>query len=145
MKTKNNQSEVAGSHYEKLNVEPVILFREFNLNWFQGEIIKYVSRFKNKNGLQDLNKASHITQMAIDLEIKGISYSQDLTEEGKVLIVEYTSQFENLFRITNDGKLNKRYYIKLVDIIYFTIRGEWETVWSDLEDLKYYFYGEEEV
>ena len=145
MKTKNNQSEVAGSHYEKLNVEPVILFREFNLNWFQGEIIKYVSRFKNKNGLQDLNKASHIAQMAIDLGIKGIPYSQYLTEGGKALIGEYTFQFANLFSLTKDDNLNKRYYIKFVDIIYFTIRGEWETVWSDLEDLKYYFYGEEEV
>ncbi len=83
--------------------------------------------------------------MAIDLGIKGIPYSYDLTEDGKALIGEYTSQFANLFSLTKDDELNKRYYIKFVDIIYFTIRGEWETVWSDLEDLKYYFYGEEEV
>lgn len=145
MKTKNNQSEVAGSHYEKLEIEPVTLFKAFNMNWFQGEIIKYVSRFKNKNGLQDLNKAFHISQIAIDLGIKGISYSELLTEDGQILIGEYTSQFANLFNVTTDEELNKRYFIRFVDIIYFTLRGEWEKVWSYLEDLKYYFYDEGEV
>lgn len=145
MKTKNNQSEVAGSYYEKLEIEPVTLFKAFNMNWFQGEIIKYVSRFKNKNGLQDLNKASHISQIAIDLGIKGISYSELLTEDGQILIGEYTSQFANLFNVTTDEELNKKYFIRFVDIIYFTLRGEWEKVWNYLEDLKYYFYDEGEV
>lgn len=41
---------------------------KYNLNWFQGEILKYVSRHTNKNGKQDLEKALHIGDMAIDLK-----------------------------------------------------------------------------
>ena len=54
MRRKNKQ--VGGSHYESLKIEPIELFVKYNVNWFQGEAIKYCSRFLNKNGKQDLLK-----------------------------------------------------------------------------------------
>ena len=69
MKTKMNESQVDGNHYERLKVEPVKIMAAFNFNWFQGEILKYVSRFPYKGLENDLSKAIHISQMAIDLKI----------------------------------------------------------------------------
>ena len=60
MKTNDNLQQEGGNHYERLKVEPIKVFVAFNFNWFQGEILKYVSRFQFKNGEQDLCKAIHI-------------------------------------------------------------------------------------
>ena len=60
MKTNDNLKQEGGNHYERLKVEPIKVFVAFNFNWFQGEILKYVSRFQFKNGEQDLCKAIHI-------------------------------------------------------------------------------------
>lgn len=65
-----NEHQVDGNHYERLKIEPVRIISSFRFNWFQGEILKYVSRFQFKNGETDLNKAIHISQMAVDLKIK---------------------------------------------------------------------------
>lgn len=54
---KRSKDQVGGTHYQILDIEPVELFVKFNLNWFQGEVIKYCSRFQRKNGKQDLLKA----------------------------------------------------------------------------------------
>lgn len=58
MKTSNNTNQVGGTHYQ-FEIEPVHLMVKYNLNWFQGEVLKYVSRHTNKNGKQDLEKALH--------------------------------------------------------------------------------------
>lgn len=63
MKTSNNTNQVGGTHYQ-FEIEPVHLMVKYNLNWFQGEILKYVSRHTNTNGKQDLEKALHICDMA---------------------------------------------------------------------------------
>lgn len=60
----SNLHQVGGTHYERLKIQPVKLFVEFKLNWFQGEAIKYPSRFPYKGGLKDLQKAVHIMDMA---------------------------------------------------------------------------------
>ena len=65
MKRKNKQ--VGGSHYESLKIEPIELFVKYNVNWFQGEVIKYCSRFLNKNGKQDLLKAIQVCDLADSL------------------------------------------------------------------------------
>lgn len=90
MKKRNKQ--VGGSHYESLEIEPVELFIKFNLNWFQGEVIKYCSRFQRKNGKQDLLKAIQVCELANNL---GLS-SKPLfpIELDLQFLNSYTSQFE---------------------------------------------------
>lgn len=102
MKTKMNENQVGGNHYEALKVEPVRVFAVFNFNWFQGEILKYVSRFQRKNGEQDLGKAIHISQMAVDLKIgdkkkKRIKFAKLVYEKKYLsdLVEDYRKQFED--------------------------------------------------
>ena len=101
MKTKTNEQQVGGNHYERLKTEPVKVFAAFNFNWFQGEILKYVSRFQFKNGEQDLGKAIHIAQMAKDLKVgekkkKRIKFSKLVYEKKYLsdLVEDYRKQFE---------------------------------------------------
>ena len=101
MKTKTNEQQVGGHHYERLKVEPVKVFATFNFNWFQGEILKYVSRFPFKNGEQDLGKAIHIAQMAVDLKVgekkkKKVKFTKLVYEKKYLsdLVEDYRKQFE---------------------------------------------------
>ena len=39
---------------------------ENNLNFFQGNVIKYVVRYQKKGGIQDLNKIIHYCELEIE-------------------------------------------------------------------------------
>lgn len=39
-----------------------------NLDFFEGNVVKYVTRWRNKNGLADLEKAKHYIELLIQLE-----------------------------------------------------------------------------
>lgn len=44
-------------HYKAESIEVIDIVDQFNLNFYEGNIIKYVVRHKSKNGLEDLKKA----------------------------------------------------------------------------------------
>lgn len=60
-------TEIGGTHYEKKKYQPIQLIVELNLNFFQGNIIKYLTRYKDKNGAEDLHKALHYSQLGNSL------------------------------------------------------------------------------
>ena len=64
------KEQVGGDHYSKLAIQPVEYINANKLNYLQGNVIKYVTRYKDKNGLQDLEKAKHYIDMLIELEEK---------------------------------------------------------------------------
>ena len=64
------KEQVSGDHYSKLAIQPVEYITANKLTYLQGNVIKYVTRYKDKNGLQDLEKAKHYIDMLIELEEK---------------------------------------------------------------------------
>ena len=64
------REQVGGDHYSKLAIQPVTYINANGLSYLQGNVIKYVTRYKDKNGLQDLEKAKHYIEMLIELEEK---------------------------------------------------------------------------
>lgn len=50
-------SQVGGNHYSKMKIQPIEIIKGLRLSWKLGNAFKYVSRYKNKNGQQDLAKA----------------------------------------------------------------------------------------
>ena len=64
------REQVGGDHYSKLAIQPVTYINANGLSYLQGNVIKYVTRYKDKNGLQDLEKAKHYIDMLIELEDK---------------------------------------------------------------------------
>ncbi len=59
--------QVGGTHYV-LPIQPIEYIRANDLDFFQGNIIKYVTRYKDKNGIEDLRKAKHYIDMIIEYE-----------------------------------------------------------------------------
>lgn len=71
LETKNPLDEqVGGDHYSKLAIQPAVYSERNNLSYLQGNIIKYVTRYKDKNGIEDLYKAIHSIKLLIELEEK---------------------------------------------------------------------------
>lgn len=52
-----NNQDTKPSHYSDYELEPIDLIEEYSLNFNLGNVIKYVARHKDKNGLEDLKKA----------------------------------------------------------------------------------------
>lgn len=59
--------QVGGNHY-KLAIQPVEYIYKNNLGFLEGNVIKYVTRHKNKNGAEDLKKARHYIDMLLAME-----------------------------------------------------------------------------
>jgi hypothetical protein len=49
-------------------IQPVQYIHRNGLGFCEGSIIKYVSRWRGKNGLQDLKKARHFLDLLIEME-----------------------------------------------------------------------------
>lgn len=61
-------TQVGGNHYSKMKVQPIDFITANGIGYIEGNIIKYVCRYKSKNGVEDLKKAQHYLQMLIEQE-----------------------------------------------------------------------------
>lgn len=57
-----------GTHYKGRGIQPVQYAHTNKLDFFQGSVVKYVTRFRDKGGKQDLEKARHFIDLLIALE-----------------------------------------------------------------------------
>ena len=51
------RQQIGGTHYSNLAIEPIDFITANNLGFCEGNVIKYISRWKAKNGVEDLKKA----------------------------------------------------------------------------------------
>lgn len=63
-----NDRQVAGEHYRKTKIQHWDFAAANDFDYFQGQITKYVTRWKNKNGIADLEKAKHFLEKYIEIE-----------------------------------------------------------------------------
>ena len=61
----SNRQE-GGNHYAKHNIQPYTFITSNNLSFFQGNVIKYVIRYMDKNGIEDLKKIIHYCELEIE-------------------------------------------------------------------------------
>ena len=127
MKMMNNIKEVGGTHYEDLKYNPMDLFNNFkwNINWPSGEIIKYVSRFKHKNGKEDLEKALNICNQVL------LKYTKPKEPENmdSYMILsndEYIKEYSDQF---------KEYKAHIRMIIIHSLINDYETVANTIKSL----------
>jgi hypothetical protein len=66
-----NNRQVAGDHYKQKSIQPWDYIASNDIGYFEGNIIKYVSRWKDKGGVQDLEKARHYLDKLIELQDAG--------------------------------------------------------------------------
>ena len=70
-------SQVGGNHYKSFKIQPVEFIHINGLGYIAGNIIKYVCRYKVKNGIEDLRKARHYIDMLIESELKEQAFARN--------------------------------------------------------------------
>ena len=60
--------QVAGTHYTKYVIQPVEFITKNNIPYIEGNIIKYICRWKDKGGVEDLNKIIHYVELLKELK-----------------------------------------------------------------------------
>lgn len=57
-----------GDHYKSLKIQPVEYIHANNLPFIEGSVVKYVTRWRSKGGVKDLEKARHFIDLLIELD-----------------------------------------------------------------------------
>ena len=60
--------QVSGNHYKDKGIQPIVYIYANNLGFCEGNVIKYVTRHKEKNGATDIRKAIHYLELLLELE-----------------------------------------------------------------------------
>ena len=69
---KANDRQVGGDHYRTKAIQPWDFITSNNLGFLEGSIIKYVSRFREKGGMEDLKKAQHYLEKLTETYLEEI-------------------------------------------------------------------------
>lgn len=75
-------AQEGGGHYKNRGIQPLEYTMKNNLSFCEGNVVKYISRYKSKNGIEDLAKVIHYALLA-SYEEYGEQGSTEL--KGKVL------------------------------------------------------------
>ncbi len=71
MTDKALEIQVGGGHYKDLVIQPVEYIHKNSIPYLEGNVIKYVTRHKSKNGRQDIEKSIHYLNMILEMEYGG--------------------------------------------------------------------------
>lgn len=96
------QHQVGGDHYTKLAIQPVEYIHANGIGFCEGSVIKYVTRWCDKGGIDDLRKAKHFLELLIELEspapvMDAAAYASNAWEEGE-------RRMDNIARSHGDGE-----------------------------------------
>ena len=91
---------MGGDHYAKHEMQPIDIIDAYDLNFYEGNALKYLLRYKDKNGVEDLKKAAHYIQMLIEREEnrEGLAAAKALAES--ILPPSKPAPYEAGWRIT---------------------------------------------
>ena len=73
----NPKTQVGGRHYNDMKIQPIVFIMENGLSYAQGNVIKYVCRYLDKNGAQDLVKAKQYIDFMLT-ELKNDALHENL-------------------------------------------------------------------
>ena len=59
------EKQVGGQHYKSKGIQPIEYIHANDLDFFQGNVVKYVTRYKEKNCAEDIKKAIHYCEMIL--------------------------------------------------------------------------------
>lgn len=70
-----NDTQIGGSHYKSMAIQPLEYSLANDLGPCEANVVKYVSRWKAKGGIEDLRKARHYIEVLIDWELNNSKLS----------------------------------------------------------------------
>lgn len=86
-----------GTHYKTMKIQPMQYSMDNELNSLQHTIVKYVSRYKDKNGVKDLEKARHCVDMLIEYELATQEDTDVATEIVKQTLMDAIPDTAHLY------------------------------------------------
>lgn len=81
-------AQEGGGHYKNRGIQPLEYTMQNNLSFCEGNVVKYISRYKDKNGIEDLAKVIHYALLA-SYEEYGEQGSTELKEKVLKLLGEH--------------------------------------------------------
>lgn len=81
------KKQIGGDHYLKCGIMPTTYIRANNLDFFEGNIIKYATRHKEKGGAEDIKKVIHYAEMILE-DVYGILPEAKIKDNGDVIMEE---------------------------------------------------------
>ena len=63
----------SGNHYKDKGIQPIVYIHANHLGFCEGNVVKYVTRWRDKGGEADLRKAIHYLELLIQLETKPVT------------------------------------------------------------------------
>ena len=60
---KASDKQVGGNHYKQYEIQPIEFITKNNIPYIEGNIIKYILRWRDKNGVEDLDKCIHYIEL----------------------------------------------------------------------------------
>lgn len=84
---RETNGQVGGDHYKKCGIEPVEYIHANGLDFFRGNIVKYVTRDKDKNGAEDIRKVIDYANMILEFDY-GVLPEAKIKENGDVVMEE---------------------------------------------------------
>jgi hypothetical protein len=80
--------QVSGDHYKDLKIQPIEYIHANGIPFAEGSVIKYVSRWRAKGGIKDLEKAKHFLELLIELESRKVCATPDDVPPGSLEYVK---------------------------------------------------------
>jgi len=65
-KTKPSDKQIGGNHYKDCAIQPVDYIVKNNLDFLEGNVVKYITRHKTKNGIEDIRKVIHYAELILE-------------------------------------------------------------------------------
>lgn len=88
MTYKANDVQIGGIHYKQAKYQPWDVIEDWGLGFLDGNAVKYLARWRNKNGLEDLRKARHYLDKLIELEESKIDALLKSTQKPQKAAIE---------------------------------------------------------
>ena len=95
------KKQIGGDHYQSMTIQPSEFINKNNLPFAEGNAIKYLCRHKQKGQKQDLEKAIHYCQMAID---RDYPEKKDFLEETEKEKKELEESYKESKRQTEERR-----------------------------------------
>ena len=95
-------TQIGGGHYKGMKIQPMEYSMKNGLDACQHTAIKYISRFREKGGIQDLEKAKHCIDMLIEFERQRLNEVEQIGQRHTGYISwSPKEQFDQAYRVTD--------------------------------------------
>jgi len=72
--------QIDGNHYKDMKIQPTEYAEANGLSFAEGCVVKYVSRWRKKGGITDLQKAKHYIDLLIQTELEENQFNNPPTK-----------------------------------------------------------------